>query len=160
MSFKLKISPKFSFIISSIISLLFSLYAAYKGIILFFVEKAMEDTFVGGNASDISIILWFVISGILTLLILMFLFFLKIKDLKSQKIILIGLTVFWITTSFFSIFISFSNLLITLITLSIGIISFLATKNLKKEIIIELNKKGLTDKEIYLLQKLASISKK
>lgn len=120
----------------------------------------MEDTFVGGNASDISIILWFVISGILTLLILMFLFFLKIKDLKSQKIILIGLTVFWITTSFFSIFISFSNLLITLITLSIGIISFLATKNLKKEIIIELNKKGLTDKEIYILQKLAGISKK
>lgn len=127
---------------------------------MYFVNEAMEDTFVGGNASDISIILWFVISGILTLLILMFLFFLKIKDLKSQKIILIGLTVFWITTSFFSIFISFSNLLITLITLSIGIISFLATKNLKKEIIIELNKKGLTDKEIYLLQKLAGISKK
>ena len=127
---------------------------------MYFVNEAMEDTFVGGNASDISIILWFVISGILTLLILMFLFFLKIKDLKSQKIILIGLTVFWIITSFFSIFISFSNLLITLITLSIGIISFLATKNLKKEIIIELNKKGLTDKEIYLLQKLAGISKK
>ena len=127
---------------------------------MYFVNEAMEDTFVGGNASDISIILWFVISGILTLLILMFLFFLKIKDLKSQKIILIGLTVFWITTSFFSILISFSNLLITLITLSIGIISFLATKNLKKEIIIELNKKGLTDKEIYLLQKLAGISKK
>ena len=43
---------------------------------------------------------------------------------------------------------------------SIGIISFLASKNLKKEIIAELNKKGLTEKEIYLLQKLAGISKK
>ena len=35
-----------------------------------------------------------------------------------------------------------------------------SSKNLKKEIIAELNKKGLTDKEIYLLQKLAGISKK
>ena len=156
----MKIKTKSTIIISILASSTFLIYTLYKGVILYFVNEAMEDTFVGGNASDISIILWFVISGILTLLILMFLFFLKIKDLKSQKIILIGLTVFWITTSFFSIFISFSNLLITLITLSIGIISFLATKNLKKEIIIELNKKGLTDKEIYLLQKLAGISKK
>ena len=87
-------------------------------------------------------------------------FFLIIKDLKSQKIIVIGLIFFWFLVSFFSIFITFSNLWITLLTSSIGIISFLASKNLKKEIIAELNKKGLTKKEIYLLQKLAGISKK
>ena len=44
--------------------------------------------------------------------------------------------------------------------LIIGIISLLAIRNLKKETISELSKKGLTDKEIYLLQKLAGISKK
>ena len=131
----------------------------YKGIILYFVNEALEDTFVGGSTSDISIILWFIISGILTVLTLMFLFFLKIKDLKSQKIILLGLTFFWISISIFTTFINFSNLWITIITLLIGISSFLATKNLKKKIIDELNKKGLTDKEIYLLQKLAGISK-
>ena len=87
-------------------------------------------------------------------------FFLKIKDLKSQKIIVIGLIFFWFTVSFFSIFITFSNLWITFLTSSVGIISFLASKNLKKEIIAELNKEGLTEKEIYLLQKLAGISKK
>ena len=87
-------------------------------------------------------------------------FFLKIKDLKSQKIIVTGLIFFWFTVSFFSIIVAFSNLWITLLTSSICIISFLASKNLKKEIIAELNKKGLTDKEIYLLQKLAGISKK
>jgi len=156
----LKITTKSILLISALTSSAFLIYALYKGIILYFVNEALEDTFVGGSTSNISIILWFIISGILMLITSMFLFFLKIKDLKSQKIIVIGLIFFWFTVSFFSIFVTFSNLLITLLTSSIGIISFLASKNLKKEIIAELNKKGLTEKEIYLLQKLAGISKK
>ena len=156
----MKITTKITILISALTSSAFLIYALYKGIILYFVNEALEDTFVGGNTSDITIILWFIISGILLLITLMFLFFLKIKDLRSQKIIIIGLIFFWITLSFFSIFVTFSNLLITLLTSSIGVISFLASKNLKKEIIAELNKKGLTEKEIYLLQKLAGISKK
>ena len=156
----MKITTKTILLISPSTSSAFLIYALYKGIILYFVNEALEDTFVGGSTSNISIILWFIISGILMLITSMFLFFLKIKDLKSQKIIVIGLIFFWFTVSFFSIFVTFSNLLITLLTSSIGIISFLASKNLKKEIIAELNKKGLTEKEIYLLQKLAGISKK
>ena len=156
----MKITTKSILLISALTSSAFLIYALYKGIILYFVNEALEDTFVGGSTSNISIILWFIISGILMLITSMFLFFLKIKDLKSQKIIVIGLIFFWFTVSFFSIFVTFSNLLITLLTSSIGIISFLASKNLKKEIIAELNKKGLTEKEIYLLQKLAGISKK
>ena len=156
----LKVTTKSILLISALTSSAFLIYTLYKGIILYFVNEALEDTFVGGSTSNISIILWFIISGILMLITSMFLFFLKIKDLKSQKIIVIGLMFFWFTVSFFSIFIAFSNLWITLLTSSIGIISFLASKNLKKEIIAELNKKGLTEKEIYLLQKLAGISKK
>ena len=156
----MKITTKSTFLISALTSTAFLSYALYKGIILYFVNEALEDTFVGGSTSNISIILWFIISGILMLITSMFLFFLKIKDLKSQKIIVIGLIFFWFTVSFFSIFVTFSNLWITLLTSLIGIISFLASKNLKKEIIAELNKKGLTEKEIYLLQKLAGISKK
>ena len=156
----MKITTKSILLISAITSSFFLIFTLYKGIILYFVNEALEDTFVGGSTSDISIVLWFVLSGILMLLTLMFLFFIKIKDLKSQKIIVIGLIFFWFTVSFFSIFVTFSNLWITLLTSSIGIISFLASKNLKKEIIAELNKKGLTEKEIYLLQKLAGISKK
>ena len=156
----MKITTKSILLISALTSSAFLIYALYKGIILYFVNEALEDTFVGGSTSNISIILWFIISGILMLITSMFLFFLKIKDLKSQKIIVIGLIFFWFTVSFFSIFVTFSNLLITLLTSLIGIISFLASKNLKKEIIAELNKKGLTEKEIYLLQKLAGISKK
>ena len=156
----MKITTKSILLISALTTSAFLIYALYKGIILYFVNEALEDTFVGGSTSNISIILWFIISGILMLITSMFLFFLKIKDLKSQKIIVIGLIFFWFTVSFFSVFVAFSNLWITLLTSSIGIISFLASKNLKKEIIAELNKKGLTEKEIYLLQKLAGISKK
>ena len=156
----MKITTKSILLISALTTSAFLIYALYKGIILYFVNEALEDTFVGGSTSNISIILWFIISGILMLITSMFLFFLKIKDLKSQKIIVIGLIFFWFAVSFFSIFVTFSNLWITLLTSSIGIISFLASKNLKKEIIAELNKKGLTEKEIYLLQKLAGISKK
>ena len=156
----MKITTKSILLISALTTSAFLIYALYKGIILYFVNEALEDTFVGGSTSNISIVLWFIISGILMLITSMFLFFLKIKDLKSQKIIVIGLIFFWFTVSFFSIFVTFSNLWITLLTSSIGIISFLASKNLKKEIIAELNKKGLTEKEIYLLQKLAGISKK
>ena len=156
----MKITTKSILLISALTSSAFLIYALYKGIILYFVNEALEDTFVGGNTSNISIILWFIISGILMLITSMFLFFLKIKDLKSQKVIVLGLIFFWFTVSFFSIFVTFSNLLITLLTSSVGVISFLALKNLKKEIIDELNKKGLTDKEIYLLQKLAGITKK
>ena len=155
----MKISTKSILLISALTSSFFLIYASYKGIILYFVNEALEDTFVGGSTSDISIYLWFTISGILILITLMFLFFLKIKDLKSQKIIVTGLTVFWITISIFLILINLSNFWISLITLTVGVLSFLATKNLKKIIIAELNKKGLTEKEIHLLQKLAGISK-
>ena len=155
----MKISTKSILLISALTSSFFLIYTSYKGIILYFVNEALEDTFVGGSTSDISIYLWFTISGILILITLMFLLFLKIKDLKSQKIIVTGLTVFWITISIFLILINLSNFWISLITLAVGVLSFLAMKNLKKIIIAELNKKGLTDKEIYLLQKLAGISK-
>ena len=155
----MKISTKSILLISALTSSFFLIYSSYKGTILYFVNEALEDTFVGGSTSDISIYLWFTISGILILITLMFLLFLKIKDLKSQKIIVTGLTVFWITISIFLIIINLSNFWISLITLTLGVLSFLATKNLKKIIIAELNKKGLTDKEIYLLQKLAGISK-
>ena len=156
----MKITTKLILLISALTSSIFLIYALYKAIILHYVNEALEDTFVGGSTSDISITLWFIISVILLLLTLMFLFFFKVKDLRSQKIITLGLTFFWILISFFSIFVTFSNLWITLLTFLIAVISFLATKNLKREIIAELNKKGLTDKEIYLLQKLAGISKK
>ena len=86
----------------------------------------------------------------------MFLFS-KIKDLKSQKIVIIGLTFFGLP-SFFQFLLHFQ--ICGLHHLHFPLICFIFShKNLKKEIIAKLNKEGLSDKEIYLLQKLAGIKK-
>ena len=156
----MNISSKFTLILSASVSSIFLIYSFYRGFVLFFVNQAMEDTFIGGNVSDISISLWFIIGGIFTLITFLFLFLIKIKDLKSQKIILVGITVFWLIISIISIFISVANILITFLTFVVSIFCYLSVKTLKKKIITELNKKGLTEKEIYLLQQLAGINKK
>ena len=127
---------------------------------MFFVNQAMEDTFIGGNVSDISISLWFIIGVIFTLITFLFLFLIKIKDLKSQKIILFGITIFWLIISIISFFLSIANILITFLTFIVSVFCYMSVKTLKKKIITELNKKGLTEKEIYLLQQLAGINKK
>ena len=136
------------------------MYSFYRGFILFFVNQAMEDTFIGGNVSDLSISLWFVIGGIFALITFLFLFLIKIKDLKSQKIILFGITIFWLIISIISFFLSIANILITFLTFIVSVFCYMSVKTLKKKIITELNKKGLTEKEIYLLQQLAGINKK
>ena len=156
----LNISSKFAFIISAITSSIFFSFSIYKGIILYFVNSAMEDTFVGGNASDISITLWFTISGIMVFMIFIFIYFIKIKDLKSQKILLIGITIIWLIVSVSLVVISLENFLFAIPTLVSSIVCYLSTLNLKKQIIKELNKKGLSPTEIHLLQKLAGIDKK
>ena len=68
----------------------------YKGVLLILVQSAMEDTFVGGDTSDISITLWFLIGGVMSFSSFMFFYFLKVNDLKSQKIILTGISISWV----------------------------------------------------------------
>jgi len=156
----LNISSKFTLVLSASVSSIFLIYSFYRGFILFFVNQAMEDTFIGGNVSDLSISLWFVIGGIFALITFLFLFLIKIKDLKSQKIILFGITIFWLIISIISFFLSIANILITFLTFIVSVFCYMSVKTLKKKIITELNKKGLTEKEIYLLQQLAGINKK
>ena len=61
---KINVPSKLSFIISSVTSVIFVTYFAYKGFKVYFVQKAMDDTFIGGSSSDITITLWFAISGL------------------------------------------------------------------------------------------------
>ena len=46
---KIKISSRLSFITSSITSMIFVGYFGYKGFMVYFVQKAMDDVFVGGS---------------------------------------------------------------------------------------------------------------
>ena len=156
---KKKINSKFAFIISGIYSSIFAIFTTYKSIILYQVKLAMEDTFVGGNTSDISIFLWISISCIMLLVTFLFFFFLKIKDLKSQKIVLTGITLTWLFVIIVQLFLFSEYFYFAAFALFPISICLIAIKNLKIEIIKKLNEKGLSENEIHLLQLLAGIKK-
>ena len=156
---KIRVTSKTSFIISMITSIIFVLYFAYKGLMVYFIQKAMDNTFVGGSASDITITLWFGVSLSMVLSMFLFFQFTKIKDLNSQRIIQKGIFIGWaIVAITMTIFVPSYIYLILITTLS-SIVSFLSSVTLKDIITKDLIKKKetLSEKEIYLLQKLAGV---
>ena len=157
---RIKISSKLSFIISSLTSIIFVLYFAYKGIMVYLVQKAMDDTFLGGSTSDITVTLWFAISAAMALSMLLFFQFTKIKDLKSQSTILKGMFIGWAGICVALIVFIPSYIYFVILTAVASIVSLISSLTLKEEIIAQLNKKEtLSEKEIYLLQKLAGVKK-
>ena len=157
---KIKISSKLSFIVSSITSMIFVGYFSYKGFMVYFVQKAMDDTFIGGSSSDITVTLWFAISGAMALSMLLFFQFIKIKDLKSQSTILKGMFIGWAGICAALIIFIPNYIYFVILTAVASIVSLISSLSLKEEIIEQLNKKEtLSEKEIYLLQKLAGIKK-
>ena len=156
---KMNVPSKLSFIISSVTSIIFVSYFAYKGFKVYFVQKAMDDTFVGGGASDITITLWFGISLSMVLSMFLFFQFTKIKDLKSQRTIQKGIFIGWSIIAITMIIFVPSYIYLILITVFSSIVSFLSSVTLKDIIAKDLieKKETLSEKEIYLLQKLAGI---
>ena len=157
---RIRISSKLSFIISSLTSIIFVLYFAYKGVMVYLVQKAMDDTFLGGSTSDITVTLWFAISAAMALSMLLFFQFTKIKDLKSQSTILKGMFIGWAGICVALIVFIPSYIYFIILTAVASIVSLISSLTLKEEIIAQLNKKEtLSEKEIYLLQKLAGVKK-
>ena len=157
---KIKISSKLSFIISSLTSIIFVLYFAYKGVMVYLIQDAMDETFLGGSTSDITVTLWFAISAAMALSMLLFFQFTKIKDLKSQNSILKGMFIGWAGICVALIVFIPSYIYFVILTAVASIVSLISSLTLKEEIIEQLNKKEtLSEKEIYLLQKLAGIKK-
>ena len=156
---KLKVSSKLAFIISIITSLIFVIYFAYKGLMVYFVQKEMDNTFVGGYTSDITVTLWFGISISMSLSMLLFFQFTKIKDLNSQRTIQKGIFVGWSIIAFLMIVFTPSYIYLILITIISSISSLMSSITLKTKIAEDLKskKETLTKKEIYLLQKLAGV---
>ena len=156
---KINISSKISFIISTITSIIFVLYFIYKGFLVYFVQKAMDDTFVGGNTSDITVTLWFAISAAMALSMFLFFQFTKIKDLNSQRTIQKGIFIGWGIIAIAMIIFIPSYVYFILLTILSSIVSLLSSITLKDRITEDLinKKETLSEKEIYLLQKLARV---
>jgi len=87
----------------------------------------------------------------------LFFHFMRIKDLKSQRTILKGVFIGWASICVTLIIVTPSSIYFIILTGLASAISFLSSKGLIKKIIEELKKsKTLTEKEIYLLQRLAN----
>ena len=155
----IKISSKISFIFSSVVSVIFVVYFGYKGLMVYFVQKAMDDTFIGGSSSDITVTLWFAISGVMAFSMFLFFQFIKIKDINSQRTIQKGIFFSWMTTTVALIVFLPHYIYFILLTFLATIISLLSSITLKEKIADELIKKKetLSEKEVYLLQKLAGV---
>ena len=69
---KIRVSSKLSFITSIITSVIFAVYFGYKGFIVYFVQKAMDDTFIDGDTINITVTLWFAIAVSMALSMLLF----------------------------------------------------------------------------------------
>ena len=157
---KLRISSKISFILSSVTSMIFVMYFGYKGFMVYFVQKAMDDTFIGGSSSDITVTLWFAVAGTMALSMLLFFQFIKINDLKSQRTILKGVFIGWASICIALIFFIPNYINFILLTALSSIVSLISSITVKEKIIEELNnKETLSEKEIYLLQRLAGVKK-
>tara|TARA_X000000368_G_scaffold359765_1_gene303258 strand:- start:268 stop:654 length:387 start_codon:yes stop_codon:yes gene_type:complete len=124
------------------------IFFSYKGIIAYLIHRELY-----GGGLDTLVLLRASVAGIMFLIILLFIQFMKINDLKSQRTILRGIFIGWSTVFIVLIVIKLSSIYFTLLvglsSLIILITLFSLIDQIKEE------KNTLTDKEIYLLQKLA-----
>ena len=148
MKIKINIKPKIAYLASIFTAIIILLFFSYKAVIAYLIHRELY-----GGGLDTLVLLRAAIAGIMLLLILLFIQFMKIDDLKSQRTILRGMFIGWTSvfivmivlkmTSIYFIFLTGLSSLVILVTL------FSLVDQMKEE------KNTLTDKEIYLLQKLA-----
>ena len=148
MNFKLKIKPKVAYLTSICTALIILLFFSYKAVIAYLIHRELY-----GGGLDTLVLLRASIAGIMLLLILLFIQFMKINDLKSQRTILRGIFIGWTSVFIALIVIKLSSIYFILLTGLSSLIILVTLFSLIDQIKEEKN--TLTDKEIYLLQKLA-----
>ena len=148
MKLKIKIKPKLSYYVSIFVSFIILSYFAYKGIVAYLIHRELY-----GGGIDTLVLLRASISGIIFLLILLFIQFIKIPDLKSHRTILRGIFIGWTSVFVILIIVQLSSIYFIILT---GLVSFFSLVTLfSLEDQIKEEKNTLTEKEIYLLQQLA-----
>tara|TARA_Y100000590_G_scaffold46984_1_gene49765 strand:+ start:897 stop:1352 length:456 start_codon:yes stop_codon:yes gene_type:complete len=149
MQLNIKIPSKISYIISGLTSSIFAIYFAYKGSIAYLIHKELY-----GGGIDPLVALRFTLCGVMIFLTFLFIQFLKVKDLKSQGTILKGVFIGWTSIFIIIILLFKSSIYFIVLTGLASIISLITILSLVYQIKEDRHK--LTDKEIYLLQKLAN----
>ena len=148
MKIKIKIKPKTSYYVSILVSSVSLFYFAYKGIVAYLIHRELY-----GGGLDTLVLLRACIWGIMVLLILLFIQFIKIPDLKSHRTILRGVFIAWVSVFIVLIIVNLSSIYFIIFTGLVSLFSLLTLFSLEDQIKEEKN--TLTEKEIYLLQQLA-----
>mgnify|MGYP001493997790 FL=1 len=148
MKIKVNIKPKIAYLASIFTAIIILLFFSYKAVIAYLIHRELY-----GGGLDTLVLLRAAIAGIMLLLILLFIQFMKIDDLKSQRTILRGMFIGWTSVFIVMIVLKMSSIYFIFLTglssLVILVTLFSLVDQMKEE------KNTLTDKEIYLLQKLA-----
>jgi len=148
MNLKIKIKPKVAYLVSIFMALLVMFLFFYKATIAYVIHKELY-----GGGLDVLVLLRVSIAAIMLLLVILFIQFMKISDLKSQNTILKGMFIGWTSTFIVLIVTKLSSIYFILLTGISSLIVLITLFSLIDQIKEEKN--TLTDKEIYLLQKLA-----
>ena len=148
MKIKLNIKPKIAYLASIFTAIIILLFFSYKAVIAYLIHRELY-----GGGLDTLVLLRAAIAGIMLLLILLFIQFMKINDLKSQRTILRGIFIGWTSVFVAMIVLKLSSIYFILLTGLSSLIILVTLFSLVDQIKEEKN--TLTDKEIYLLQKLA-----
>ena len=148
MKFKIKIKPKISYYVSILVSFVILFYFAYKAVVAYLIHRELY-----GGGLDTLVLLRASISGIMLLLILLFIQFIKIPDLKSHRTILRGVFIGWTSVFVILIIVNLSSIYFIILTGLVSFFSLITLFSLEDQIKEEKN--TLTEKEIYLLQQLA-----
>jgi len=154
MNINLKILPKYAYLVSSLIASIIFFYFSYKAVVTYLIHKELY-----GDGMDVLVSLRAALAGVMLLLIVFFFQFIKIKDLNSQRTIQKGIFIGWAIIAIAMIIFIPSYIYFILITILSSIVSFLSSITLKHKITEDLKnkKETLSEKEIYLLQKLAGV---
>ena len=148
MKFKINIKPRISYYVSILVSSVILFYFAYKAVVAYLIHRELY-----GGGLDTLVLLRSSISGIMLLLILLFIQFIKIPDLKSHRTILRGIFIGWSSVFLILVIVKLSSIYFIILS---GLVSFLSLITLfSLEDQIKEEKSTLTEKEIYLLQQLA-----
>ena len=144
----MNISPKLSHILSAAVSIIFVIYFFYQGFLAYVILKEL-----GGGVDALVASRWG-LAVAMSIFACLFFLFIKIKDLKSQRTILKGIFIGWSSICLTLIIAIPNSIYFIILTGLASAISLLSSKNLIEKIKEE--KKTLTEKEIYLLQRLAN----
>ena len=148
MKLTIKIKPKISYYISILVSSVILFYFAYKGVVAYLIHRELY-----GGGLDTLVLLRASISGIMLLLVLLFIQFIKIPDLKSHRTILRGVFIGWTSVFIILIIVNLSSLYFIIMAGFVSLFSLITLFSIEDQIKEEKN--TLTEKEIYLLQQLA-----